>query len=212
MYYIDDYKSRAVTNTPPVNKELRKKLEVETKSAIQMQLNAFWKIMGLTIADKFDEIQSLLDRYGYKVSNEEDAAVAVADLWEKTKWMDFLKEVSILMEATMDENLVESIIPEKDESGFVEALIGAIGAIGGGTLNTIKSKKDAEAAKENAKAVMIASLSQVKVEREKARLEREKMKASKSKSVTWIVIVSLLVVVIIVAVVIYKRRKAQASI
>jgi cobalamin biosynthesis Mg chelatase CobN len=212
MYYIDDYKSRAVTNTPPVNKELRKKLEVETKSAIQMQLNAFWKIMGLTIADKFDEIQSLLDRYGYKVSNEEDAAVAVADLWEKTKWMDFLKEVSILMEATMDENLVESIIPEKDESGFVEALIGAIGAIGGGTLNTIKSKKDAEAAKENAKAVMISSLSQVKVEREKARLEREKMKASKSKSVTWIVIVSLLVVVIIVAVVIYKRRKAQASI
>jgi hypothetical protein len=208
MYYIDDYKSRAVTNTPPVNKELRKKLEVETKSAIQMQLDAFWKIMGLTIADNFDEVQSLLDKYGYKVSNEEDAAVAIADLWEKTKWMDFLKEVSILMESTMDENLVESIIPEKDESGFVEALIGAIGAIGGGTLNTIKSKKDADAAKENAKATMIASLTQLKVEKEKARLEREKMKASKSKSVTWIVIITLLVVVTIIGVIIYKRRKA----
>jgi cobalamin biosynthesis Mg chelatase CobN len=208
MYYIDDYKSRAVTNTPPVNKELRKKLEVETKSAIQMQLDAFWKIMGLTIADNFDEVQSLLDKYGYKVSNEEDAAVAIADLWEKTKWMDFLKEVSILMESTMDENLVESIIPEKDESGFVEALIGAIGAIGGGTLQTIKSKNESNAAKENAKATMIASLSQLKVEKEKARLEREKMKASKSKSVTWIVIITLLVVVTIIGVVIYKRRKA----
>lgn len=208
MYYIDDYKSGAIINKPPVNKELRDKLAVQSKSAVQSQLNAFWKIMGITIADKYDEVESLLSKYGYKVSNEEDAAVAIADLWEKTKWMDFLKEVSILMEETMDENLVENIIPEKDESGFVEALIGAIGAIGGGTLQTIKSKNESNAAKENAKAAMIASLSQVKVEKERARLEREKIKASKSKATTWIVIVTLLVVVIIIGVVIYKRRQA----
>ena len=45
MYYIDDYKSGAIINKPPVNKELRDKLAVQSKSAVQSQLNAFWKIM-----------------------------------------------------------------------------------------------------------------------------------------------------------------------
>lgn len=210
MFYIDNYQSSVISNKPPVNKQLMKKLEAEKKSATQAQLNAFWKIMGITIADKFDEVQALLNKYGYKVSNEEDAAVAISEVWDTAKWMDFVKEVSILIESSIDENLVENILPEKDESSFVEALIGAIGSIGGGTLQTIKSKKEADAAKENAKATMIASLTQVKVENERARLEREKMKASKRKTTTWIVIVTLLIVLIIIGVVIYKRRQAQA--
>lgn len=205
MYYIDDYNSKAVSNTPP-QKKLVAKLKQVSEESKKAQLDAFWNLMGITIAERFDDVKELLARYGYIVVNEEDAAVAIAEVWGTPKWMDFVDEVSALIESTIDDQLLENLAPKTDESSFVAAIIGAVGAIAGGSLGLASSSKQLKASKENAKTQMLASLAGVQMERERAATEREKAKSEKTKALYWILGIVIIAITIIVAIIIYKRK------
>lgn len=210
MYYIDDYNSKTVSNNPPKKKMLDKLKSVSQKNQ-QQQLNALWQLIGITIGENFEDVKELLARYGYKVVNEEDAAVAIADIWKTPKWLDFVKDLGIIVEATVDEKMVENLLPGTDESSFVAAIITAVGAIAGGALGLASSKKQADAASENAKAQMIAALAQIKAERERAEAERAKAKASENKALYWIIGIVIVMMFVILGIVIYKRSKANVS-
>lgn len=210
MIYIDDYNSKAISNTPPKStKKLVDKLKAMTNEKRKEQLNAFWQLVGITIAENYDDVKELLSRYGYKVVNEEDSAVAISDLWGKPKWMDFLNEISILIESTIDEKLVENILPQSDESSWIAAAISAVGSIAGGSLGLATSKKQADAAKETAKGQMISAIAQVNAEKQKQKTELAKVKAEETKMMYWIVGILIIVVAIIITVVIIKRRKQE---
>lgn len=210
MYYIDDYNSKTVSNNPPKKKMLDKLKKINQQSKKE-QLNAFWKIVGVTIAENFEDVKELLARYGYRVVNEEDAAVAIADIWKTPKWLDFVKELSILVESTVDEKLVENLLPNTDESSWVAALIGAVGALGGGALGLASSKNEAAAASENAKAQMIAAVEQARLERERMEAERLRIKSQEKRTVVWVIgiLVALVVIAIIVAIIVRNRRNKQ---
>ena len=210
MYYIDDYNSKTVSNNPPKKKMLDKLKAVSQKNQ-QQQLNALWQLIGVTIGENFEDVKELLARYGYKVVNEEDAAIAIADIWKTPKWLDFVKELSILIERTFDEKMVENLLPNTDESSWVTVLISAIGAIGGGALGLAQSKKQAEAASENAKAQMIAAIEQARLERERIESEKLKAKASENKAIYWIIGIIIFMTFVILGIVIYKRSKTNAS-
>ena len=210
MYYIDDYNSKTVSNNPPKKKMLDKLKKINQQSKKE-QLNAFWKVVGVTIAENFEDVQELLARYGYRVVNEEDAAVAIADIWKTPKWLDFVKELSILVESTVDEKLVENLLPNTDESSWVAAVIGAVGALGGGALGLAQSKQQAAAASENAKAQMIAAVEQARLERERMEAERLRIKSQEKRTVVWVIgiLVALVVIAIIVAIIVRNRRQKQ---
>lgn len=210
MYYIDDYNSKTVSNNPPKKKMLDKLKKINQQSKKE-QLNAFWKVVGVTIAENFEDVKELLARYGYRVVNEEDAAVAIADIWKTPKWLDFVKELSILVESTVDEKLVENLLPNTDESSWVAALIGAIGALGGGALGLASSKNESAAASENAKAQMIAAVEQARLEKERMEAERLRIKSQEKRTVIWVIgiLVALVVIAIIVAIIVRNRRQKQ---
>jgi len=210
MYYIDDYNSKTVSNNPPKKKMLDKLKKINQQSK-QQQLNAFWQIVGVTIAENFEDVQELLARYGYRVVNEEDAAVAIADIWKTTKWLDFVNDLSVLVERTVDEKMVEILLPNTDESSWVAAVIGAIGALGGGALGLASSKEQAAAASENAKAQMIAAMDQARMERERIEAEKLRIKAQEKRTVIWVVgiLVALVIIVIIVAIIVRNRRQQK---
>jgi hypothetical protein len=207
MYYIDDYNSKAVTNTPPQRQMVAKLKQANTENQ-KAQMNAFWNLMGITIAEKFEDIKEILSRYGYNVVNEEDAAVAISELWTTPKWLDFVKDASFLIEETVDEKLDNTILPKTEESSWVEAVIAAVGSIVGGSLSLASSNKQLKATKENAKATMITALAQVQVERQKVEAEKLRSEGATGKTAIWIVGITIACIAVIVAIVVYKKRKA----
>lgn len=207
MYYIDDYNSKAVTNAPPQRQMVAKLKQVSDESK-KAQLDAFWNLMGITIAERFEDVKELLAQYGYVVANEEDAAVAISEIWATPKWMDFVKSAGILIESTIDNQLLQNLAPKTDEASFVGAIIAAVGAIVGGSLGLASSNKQLKATKENAKTQMIAAIAGVQMERERAATEREKANAGKTKALYWILGITIISIVIIVAIIIYKRKSA----
>jgi len=210
MFYIDDYNSKTITNTPPKKEQ---KLE-EAKAKLEMtskQLAVFWYVSGITIAHSFEAVKTLLEKYGYKVVNEEDAAAAIADMLGTDKWTKFVKEFAEIIENTVDERVFQEYkTSSEEESGFVAALIAAIGAVAGGTLGLISSSKQKQAAKESAKAQMFSGISAAVAERQKQKTEQEISKREQKRNVMWIVIISFLVLGTIIGIVIYKRNKAKA--
>jgi hypothetical protein len=209
MYYIDDYNSKAVTNTPP-QREMIAKLKQANSEVQKAQMDAFWNLMGITIAENFDDVKEILSRYGYNVVNEEDAAVAISEVWATPKWLDFVKEISLLIEETVDEKLSD-ILPKTEESSWIEAVIQAVGSITGGSLQLAASNKQLKATKENAKAQMITALAEVQAERQKVEAERIKAEGGMGKTAYWIVGITIASIAIIVAIVVYRRRKAQSK-
>ena len=207
MYYIDDYNSKAVTNTPPQRQMVAKLKQANTENQ-KAQMNAFWNLMGITIAEKFEDIKEILSRYGYNVVNEEDAAVAISELWTTPKWLDFVKDASFLIEETVDEKLDNTILPNTDESSWVEAVIKAVGSITGGSLQLAASNKQLKATKENAKATMITALAGVQAERQKVEAEKLRSEGATGKTAIWIVGITIACIAVIVAIVVYKKRKA----
>jgi hypothetical protein len=202
MFYIDNYNSKAISNTPP-NKEDMKKI-VQTKNELtKQQLAVFWNIVGVAIGYNYEDVKELLAKYGYKVVNEQDAAVAIADLWGTTKWVDFVKELNYILEDTIDEHMTEA----QEESGFVAALIGAIGAVAGGTLGLASSDKQKKAAKEGAKTQMLAGLTNVLAAREQRKAAELEAKTSKGKTIVWIIVSLIIVIGLIIGIVIYKKNK-----
>ena len=143
--------------------------------------------------------------------NENDAAAAIADMLGTDKWPKFVKELGGIMENTVDDRMLAAFEGDNEESGFVAALIAAIGAIGGAALNLAGSSKAQKVAKENAKSQMIGGITAVLVEREKLKAEKERTKQSEKKNIVWIIVASLVVVAIIVGMIIYKRNKAAAQ-
>lgn len=208
MYYIDEYNSKAVSNTPPQKKLVAKlkQANTETKKA---QMDAFWNLMGITIAERFDDIKDILARYGYKVVNEEDAAVAISELWSTPQWLDFVKDIGLLIESTIDEKLLESSLPQTEESSWVQAVIAAVGSITGGSLALASSNKQLKATKENAKSSMISSIAQVQAEREKVEAERLKAEGGTKRVIYWVVGITIVSLAIIIAIIIYRRRAAS---
>jgi hypothetical protein len=205
MFYIDEYNSKTVTNTPPAKKEAEAKMakmEMDSK-----QLAAFWYLAGVVIARDFEEVKTLLSKYGYDVSNEEDATTAIADMIGTEKWPRFVKEFGDIIE----ENVLEGIPSSEgsEESGFVGAIIAAIGQIGGSSLSLAASNKQLKAAKENAKSQMFAGLTNALAEQKKLEAEKEKTKQTQKKAIVWIVVSIILVIAIIVGIVIYKKVKAN---
>jgi hypothetical protein len=206
MYYIDDYNSKAVTNTPPQRQMVAKLKQANTENQ-KAQMSAFWNLMGITIAENFDDIKEILSRYGYNVINEEDAAVAISEVWATPKWLDFVKDASLLIEETVDEKLSD-ILPKTDESSWIEAVIQAVGSITGGSLQLAASNKQLKATKENAKATMITALAQVQAERQKVEAEKLRSEGATGKTAIWIVGITIACIAVIVAIVVYKKRRA----
>jgi len=210
MYYIDDYNSKAVTNTPP-QRQLVAKLKQANAEMQKAQMDAFWNLMGITIAENFDDIKEILASYGYNVVNEEDAAVAISEVWATPKWLDFVKEVSLLIEETVDKKIAQITLPATEESSWIQAVIQAVGSITGGSLQLASSNKQLKATKENAKAQMITALAEVQAERQKVEAERVKAAGGMGKTAYWIVGITIASIAIIVAIVVYRRRKAQSK-
>ena len=207
MYYIDDYNSKAVTNAPPQRKLVEKLKQANTKMQ-KAQMDAFWNLMGIVIAKRFEDVKELLAHYGYNVVNEEDAAIAVSEVWGTPKWIDFVKDAGFLIEETIDEQLVESMLPKTEESSWIAAVIAAVGSITGSSLQLAASNKQLKATKENAKSAMITAIAQVQAEREKVEAERIKAEGSMGKTAYWILGITIASIAIIVAVVVYRKTRA----
>jgi hypothetical protein len=208
VIYIDDYNSKAITNTPPNNKredkvELAKaKLEINSK-----QLAVFWHITGVAIANNFSQVKALLLKYGFNVVNEEDAAVAISEMIGTPKWTSFVVEIGEIIENTVDEKIIESLKNNKEESSWVEALISAVGSVAGSSLGLGAASKQQKVAKENAKSQMFSGITSVLVAKENTRLEAEKTKQQQKKSIALIIVSVVIVLGIIIAIIVYRRRK-----
>jgi hypothetical protein len=205
MIYVDDYNSKVINNSPPSKKDkeevVKAKQEMDSK-----QLAIFWYIAGVTIANKFEDVKSLLSEFGYQVSDEEDAASAIADMIGTKKWAKFVMDFGEIIEDTIDDRIEAEDTSE--ESGFVAALIAAIGATVGGTLGLIKTSKEKQVAKENAKTQMFTGITAVLVEKEKVKAAKEAALAQERKGIVAIIISLIIVVGIIIGIIIYKRNKA----
>ena len=113
MFYIDDYNSKAITNSPPKKEE---KLELAKTKTEMEQLAVFWHIAGVAIARNFTDVKGLLGKYDYQVSNEKDAAAAITDILGTPKWTKFVKEFEGIIEDTVDEKI--DYLKNNEESGF----------------------------------------------------------------------------------------------
>lgn len=215
MFYIDDYNSKTITNTPPAKKitQYRKDWENAKIDANKKQLQAFFYLAGVVIGKNYDAVKELLSKYGYEVSSERDAATAISDMIGKKEWPKFLKEFGDLMEDTVDESIFENLSEDakSEESGWVEAVIAAVGSITGGALSLASSKKTQEAAKENAKATMFSGLAGILAEKEKTKAEMEKTKQQQKKGVIWIILGILLIVGIVVTILVVRARRKKAN-
>jgi len=200
MIYIDDYNSKAISNNPPKKEEMKKIIQTK-KQLSQQQLAVFWHMVGFAIGNNFKDIKELLADYGYKVVNEQDAAVAIADLWESPQWVDFVKELNFVLEDTIDEYMPDQ------ESEFVGALIAAIGTVAGGTLGVVSSSKQRKASKESAKGQMMAGISNAIAAREQRKAAEAEAEANKGKTITWVIVSLIIVIGLIIGIVIYKRNK-----
>ena len=98
MFYIDEYGSKAVVNSPP-SKVAREQL---MKDAQNDMLELFWYSVGVTIAEQFDSMKKLLDKYGFKVSNENEAADAISKILHTKRWPIFAEEMSPMIHKTID--------------------------------------------------------------------------------------------------------------
>ena len=207
MIYIDDYSSKAITNSPP-KKEDRIELAKAKTEMNGKQLAAFWYIAGVTIASNYKDVKELLSKYGYDVSNEHDAASAIANIYGTPKWIKFIAEFGDIIEASVDENLIIDSIGG-EESSWVQALIAAVGAVASSSLTLAKSSKDKKAAESNAKSAMFVGITNVLAEKEKVKAEKEKTMRESKSGIIWIVIAVLVVIGLIIGFVIYKKNKAK---
>jgi glucose uptake protein GlcU len=127
------------------------------------------------------------------------------------KWPKFVKEFGEIMEETIDDKAMEDLKEMNDESGWVQALIAAIGAIGSSSLSLAASSKQQKAAKENAKAQMFSGVSAALAEKQKLEAEKEKTRREGKRATVWIVVTIIIVFAAIIGIVIYKRRKAKGT-
>jgi hypothetical protein len=209
MIYIDDYNSKVINNGPP-KKEDREILADTKKHLDSRQQAIFWYLAGVTIGSNYEDVKTLLSKYGYDVSNEQDAATAIAEMIGTPKWTKFVLEFGNLIEESVDENVFNKLEDGAEESSWVQALIGAIGSIGGSSLGLAKSSKDKKAAEVNAKSAMFTGITNVLVEKQRLDAEREKTLREEKKGTIWIVIAVVVVLLVIIGFVVYKRMKAKA--
>ena len=102
MFYIDDYNSKAIVNRPP---QKQQKFTPEQKQEQNDVLNLFWYTMGVTIAENFDAMKNLLNKYGYSVNTEQEATTAINNMAfgkDTKRWQSFLNDASSLMNKTLD--------------------------------------------------------------------------------------------------------------
>jgi hypothetical protein len=214
MFYIDDYNSKTITSSPS-KKEDVKELTKTKFEMIKQQLAAFWFLAGVTIVDKFKDVKELLSKHGYMVSDQQDAASAIADMVGTAKWTKFVKDFSEIIEDKVDETIVDVDTKEDKEensfAGLTVAIIGAAGALASGSLGLASSSKHQKAAKESAKAQMFSGIAATIAAKEAAKVERERIASEKQKQIVWIVVSVIIVLGIIIGIIIYKKRKAKAA-
>lgn len=202
MFYIDDYNSKTITNSPP-KREDKIALDKAKKDMDTRQLSIFWYLSGITIANNFTEVKSLLSKYGYNVVNEEDAAVAMSDMLGTAKWAKFVSDFGSLMENTVDERIINQI--NSEDTGWIEALISAVSSISSSTLNVASSSKELQSTKEKAKTQMISGVTAMLSQNEKTKAV-EKTKVETKKNTIWII--AVIIILILISIFIYRRYKA----
>lgn len=202
MFYIDDYNSKTITNSPP-KREDKIALDKAKKDMDTRQLSIFWYLSGITIANNFTDVKSLLNKYGYNVVNEEDAAVAMSDMLGTAKWAKYVSDFGNLMENTVDERIINQI--NSEDTGWIEALISAVSSISGSTLNVASSSKELQSTKEKAKTQMISGVTAMLSQNEKTKAV-EKTKVETKKNTIWII--AVIIILILISIFIYRRYKA----
>lgn len=202
MFYIDDYNSKTITNSPP-KREDKIALDKAKKDMDTRQLSIFWYLAGITIANNFTEVKSLLSKYGYNVVNEEDAAVAMSDMLGTAKWAKFVSDFGSIMENTVDERIINQI--NSEDTGWIEALISAVSSMSGSTLNVASSNKELQSTKEKAKTQMISGVTAMLSQNEKTKAV-EKTKVETKKNTIWII--AVIIILILISIFIYRRYKA----
>lgn len=203
MFYIDEYDSKTITNTPP-KREDKIVLSKAKKNMDTKQLSIFWYLSGITIANNFTEVKSLLGKYGYNVVNEEDAAVAMSDMLGTAKWAKYINDFAGIMEGTIDERIINQI-SSSDDAGWIEALISAVSSISSSTLNVPSSVKELQATKEKAKSQMISGISAMLSQKEnEKRLINAKIE---KKNNTIKIIIAIVIALAIIAYFIYKNKQ-----
>ena len=202
MFYIDDYNSKTITNSPP-KREDKIALDKAKKDMDTRQLSIFWYLSGITIANNFTEVKSLLSKYGYNVVNEEDAAVAMSDMLGTAKWAKFVSDFGSIMENTVDERIINQI--NSEDTGWIEALISAVSSISSSTLNVASSSKELQSTKEKAKTQMISGVTAMLSQNEKTKAV-EKTKVETKKNTIWII--AVIIILILISIFIYRRYKA----
>ena len=203
MFYIDDYNSKTITSTPP-KREDKIALDKAKKDIDTRQLSIFWYLSGITIANNFTEVKSLLNKYGYDVVNEEDASVAMSDMLGTAKWAKFVSDFGSIMENTVDERIINQI-DNSEDAGWIETLISAVSSISGSTLNVASSSKELQSTKETAKKQMISGVTAMLSQNEKTKAVK-KTKVETKKNTLWII--AVIIVLIIISIFIYRRYKA----
>ena len=203
MFYIDDYNSKTITSTPP-KREDKIALDKAKKDIDTRQLSIFWYLSGITIANNFTEVKSLLNKYGYDVVNEEDASVSMSDMLGTAKWAKFVSDFGSIMENTVDERIINQI-DNSEDAGWIETLISAVSSISGSTLNVASSSKELQSTKETAKKQMISGVTAMLSQNEKTKAVK-KTKVETKKNTLWII--AVIIVLIIISIFIYRRYKA----
>jgi hypothetical protein len=203
MFYIDDYNSKTITNSPP-KREDKIALDKAKKDMDTRQLSIFWYLSGITIANNFTEVKSLLNKYGYKVVNEEDAAVAMSDMLGTAKWAKYVSDFGSIMENTVDERIINQI--NSEDTGWIEALISAVSSISSSTLNVASSSKELQSIKEKSKTQMISGVTAMLSQNEKTKAVK-KTKVETKKNILWII--AVIIVLILISIFIYRRYKAD---
>lgn len=203
MFYIDDYNSKTVTSTPP-KREDKIVLDKAKKDMDTRQLSIFWYLSGITIANNFTEVKSLLSKYGYNVVNEEDSAVAMSDMLGTAKWAKYVSDFGSLMENTVDERIINQI--NSEDTGWIEALISAVSSISGSTLNVANSSKELQSTKEKAKTQMISGVTAMLSQKEKTKaVEKTKVETKRNNIIK--IIIAIVIVLAIIAYFLYKKRQ-----
>lgn len=189
MFFVEDY-----TKTKAELKEAGDKLEENVKNIFLLH--------GAAIGNYPEESKTVLENQGFNIKSREDMVNAVSDLFVEggEKWEKFSKQFMPLLQTTAKRIQVE----KKEESGWVQAVIGAVGALGSGISGAVASKNQRQAAKDTAKAEMNKGLTSII-------LEKEKRKTQQKMWMNILIGVVILAIATVVVVLIIKNKKKQQA-
>jgi hypothetical protein len=181
------------------------KTEVTPESFEQGKKDA-WYLLGVSVATYPEETKKILEKFNVPNADKQSMVQSITSMVGTRLWKPFSEAISPLIErVAKNVGIAEGDSTYVEESGWVQALITAVGEIGGGITQTTAANKQLKTEKEKGKTAMTQGVLDIVKLREQRQIEREK-----SGTKTPLIIGAIVIVLIIaVVVVIVMRRKAK---